>query len=210
MMTTRTISAAGLLCLVLLAGFQPRPKTLFNSKTFAGWSGDTVHTWHIAEGALVGGSLDELVPHNEFLSTTRPYTNFNLRLQFKLVGTGFVNAGVQFRSQRATTPAYEMIGYQADLGKSYWASLYDESRRNKVLVHADSVVVKRVLRVNNWNDYRIRCEGARIQIYLNGQRTVDYTEADPSIPQSGLIALQIHGGGKAKVAYKAITISELP
>jgi Domain of Unknown Function (DUF1080) len=199
-----------MLCLVLSASFQLRPAPLFNGQTFAGWTGDTVHTWHIRDGALVGGSLEQTVPHNEFLSTTQPYTNFDLRLKFKLVGIGFVNAGVQFRSGRATEPAYEMVGYQADLGKGYWASLYDESRRNKVLVHADSVLVRRVLHVNDWNDYRIRCEGRRIQIFLNGQRTVDYTETDLTIPQSGLIALQIHGGGKAEASYKAITISKLP
>lgn len=210
MMITYKLSFAGLLCLVLSASSQLHPTPLFNGQTFAGWAGDTGHTWHIRDKALVGGSLTQMVPHNEFLSTTRSYANFDLRLQFKLTGTGFVNAGVQFRSGRATAPAYEMVGYQADLGKGYWASLYDESRRDKVLAHADSVLVRRVLRVDDWNDYRIRCEGPRIQIYLNGQRTVDYTETDPAIPQSGLIALQIHGGGKAEAIYKAITISELP
>jgi hypothetical protein len=39
---------------------------------------------------------------------------------------------------------------------------------------------------------------------------VDYTEEDPSVPASGLIGLQIHGGGKALVSYRDITIEELP
>ena len=41
-------------------------------------------------------------------------------------------------------------------------------------------------------------------------QTVDYTEPDPEIPQTGLIGLQIHGGGKAKVFYKDLMIEELP
>jgi hypothetical protein len=54
--------------------------------------------------------------------------------RFKLVGTeGFVNGGVQFRSQRVPNH-FEVSGYQADLGEGYWGALYDESRRNKVLV----------------------------------------------------------------------------
>ena len=111
------------------------PVPLFDGKTFAGWEGDTAKTWRIADGALVGGSLTETVPLNDFLTTTRSYGNFILRLKFKLIGTdGFINAGVQFRSQRLTKPAHEMTGYQADLGDKYWASLYDESRRNKTLV----------------------------------------------------------------------------
>jgi hypothetical protein len=67
----------------------------------------------------------------------------------------------------------------------------------------------KVLKPDGWNDYQIRCEGKRIRLWINGLQTVDYTEADNSIPQSGLIALQIHGGGKAQVSYKDITIEQL-
>jgi hypothetical protein len=186
-----------------------KPVSLFDGKTFKGWQGDTLHTWRIEDGAIVGGSLIKEVPHNEFLSTTRSYSNYVLRLKFKLTGTGFVNAGVQLRSQRATDPAYEMIGYQADLGEKYWGCLYDETRRNTVLAKPDINAVLKVLKPDSWNEYQIRCEGKRIRLWINGKQTVDYTEADNSIPQTGLIALQIHGGGKAQVWYKDITIEEL-
>lgn len=196
------------------ADFTSRPakkQHLFDGKTFNGWEGDTVKTWRIQDGALVGGSLSETVPHNEFLSTTRSYSNFVLRVKFKLLGDeGFVNSGVQFRSQRISNPPYEMRGYQADLGDGFWASLYDESRRNKVLVMADTAQISRLLRRNDWNDYEIRCEGRRIRLRLNGKQTVDYTEEDLTIPQTGLIAFQIHGGGKAEVHYKDIILKELP
>ncbi|AQG78599.1 3-keto-disaccharide hydrolase [Spirosoma montaniterrae] len=183
---------------------------LFDGRSFRGWEGDTARLWHIRDGALVGGSLTEMVKNNDFLCTTRSYKNFELTLNWKLVGTGFVNAGVQFRSQRLTNPAYEMTGYQADLGKGYWGCLYDESRRNTVLARPDSAQVQRVLRLNDWNEYKIRCNGPRIQIWLNGLQTVDYTEPDPAIPQTGVIGLQIHGGGKAEASYKNISIEELP
>lgn len=184
---------------------------LFDGKTFNGWEGDTVNTWRIQDGALVGGSLTRKVPHNEFISTTKSYSDYSLKLKFKLTGTvGFINGGVQFHSQRISNPSFEMIGYQADLGKDYWASLYDESRRNKLLATADPEKVKQLLRLNEWNDYEVRTEGRRIQIFLNGEQTVDYTEEDLSIPQSGLIALQIHGGGQAEVHYKDLMLRQLP
>lgn len=187
-----------------------KPTSLFDGRTFRGWEGDTARLWHIREGALVGGTLSETVAHNDFLCTTRSYANFVLTLKWKLIGTGFVNAGVQLRSRRLTNPAYEMTGYQADLGKGYWGSLYDESRRNKTLTQPDSNRVTRALRVNDWNEYKIRCEGRRIQIWLNGQPTVDYVEPDPAIPQTGLIGLQIHGGGQAEASYKDIILEQLP
>lgn len=189
---------------------QKKPVKLFDGKTFSGWEGDTKKTWRIEDGAIVGGSLIENVPHNEFLATERSYSNFILKLKFKLTGEeGFVNAGVQFHSKRHTDPAYEMIGYQADLGKDYWGSLYDESRRNLTLAGSDSLLIKRILKKNDWNDYEIRSENRHITLLINGKPTVHYYEKDASISQSGLIALQIHGGGKAEVRYKDIIIKEL-
>lgn len=180
---------------------------LFDGKTFTGWEGDTQKTWRIENGALVGGSLTENVPRNDFLVTTREFSDFVLRLQFNLEGTeGFINSGVQFRSQRAKTPAHEMVGYQADIGAKYWGALYDETRRNTVLAGPDQAAILKHVRLNDWNDYEIHARGRHIRLVLNGQQTVDYTEPDPSIPQTGRIGLQIHGGGKAQVSFRNITI----
>lgn len=184
---------------------------LFDGKTFNGWQGDIKNTWRIENGTIVGGSLEKTVPQNDFLCTARMYDNFILKLKVKLTGSeGFVNSGIQFRSIRASNPANEMIGYQADWGKDYWGSLYDESRRNKTIAKPDSAQVLKWVKINAWNDYEVKAEGRRIRLYINGHQTVDYTEPDSNIPQSGLIGLQIHGGGKAQVAFKDIFITELP
>ena len=63
------------------------PVSLFDGRTFAGWEGDTNKTWRIENSEIVGGSLEGDVPRNEFLCTTREFTNFVLRLKFKLIGT---------------------------------------------------------------------------------------------------------------------------
>ena len=185
---------------------------IFDGKTFKGWEGDTNKTWRIAEGALVGGSLKETVAHNEFICTTRSYTNFVLRLKFKLAGTeGFINGGVQVRSKHVDNPPYELSGYQVDMGDpEWWGCLYDESRRNKVVAKSDMAEVNKVLKRGEWNDYVIRCEGKRLRASLNGYQTFDYTEPDDAIPQFGIIGLQVHGGGKTEAWYKEITIEELP
>jgi Domain of Unknown Function (DUF1080) len=183
---------------------------LFDGKTFNGWQGDIKNTWKIENAAIVGGSLEKTVPQNDFLCTARTYDNFILKLKVKLTGSeGFINSGIQFRSIRSSDPANEMIGYQADWGKNYWASLYDESRRNKTIAKPDSAQVLKWIKINDWNDYEVKAEGSRIRLYINGHQTVDYTELDANIPQTGLIGLQIHGGGKAQVAFKDIYITEL-
>ncbi len=196
----------------LLCGAEDTQKiSLFDGKTFQGWTGDTNHTWRIEDGAFVGGSMEKPVPHNEFLRSQETFTNFVLHLKVKLVGkSGFINGGVQVRSRPVANPPYELSGYQADMGAGWWGCLYDESRRNKVLQRPDAADVANALKPNEWNEYTIRCEGPHLQTWINGTRMVDYTEPDSSIPQSGILGLQIHGGGPAEASYKDITIEILP
>jgi len=182
-------------------------KKIFDGKTFKGWEGN-LKWFRIADGAVVGGTLKKRIPRNEFLCTRKRYGNFELRLKVKLVG-GKGNAGIQFRSERIPNHN-EVKGYQADVGKNWWGCIYDESRRRRVLARADRKKLAKVLKPAGWNDYVIRCEGPRIQMWLNGYRTVDFTEPDKKIPAAGIIGLQIHGGGPSEVWYKDITIEELP
>ncbi len=193
----------------LLAQSTQKATSLFNGKTFTGWEGDTLNTWRIINNALTGGSLNQTVPHNEFISTTEIFGDFELTLEFKITGTGFVNAGVQFHSERSKNPVYEMIGYQADLGEGYWASLYDESRRDLTIVQPDSALIKKILKPDTWNRFKIKSVGRRIRIWLNDVQTVDYSEPDEKIAHTGKIALQVHGGGKVLAGYRNIKIIRL-
>ena len=204
-----------LLTLAVLTAAAPliaaeKPVSLFDGKTLTGWEGDTAKTWKVEDGAITAGSLDAVVPRNEFLCTTASYENFELKVTFKLVGDkDKANAGVQFRTARIPNH-HEVSGYQADVGQDYWGALYDESRRKKVLVKPSKEVIEQAVKRDDWNEYVIRCEGPRVRLWLNGTLTVDYTEADPKIARSGIIGLQIHGGAKAKVYYKNITVELLP
>ncbi len=180
---------------------------IFDGESLAGWEGP-LKFFRVEDGAIVGGRLDGAIPKNQFLATTRSYTNFDLRLRFKLLGDD-TNAGIQVRSVRVPNH-HEMVGYQADLGQNYWGSLYDESRRRKVLAQANLNELYAVLDKKGWNDYRIRCEGPRVKLWINGYQTVDYTEPDASIPRHGFVALQIHSGPPGEAWYKDITIEELP
>ena len=74
----------------------------------------------------------------------------------------------------------------------------------------DLAAVNAAIKPGEWNEYRIRAEGPRIQTWINGVPALDYTEADPKIAQDGHIGIQVHGGGKALVQVKDVTIEELP
>ncbi len=181
---------------------------LFDGKSFKGWNGDQ-KIFRIENGAIVGGSLQEKISQNEFLCTDKEYGNFVLRAKFKLVGDPTkANAGIQFRSQRIPNNN-EVSGYQADLGQNYWGALYDESRRKKVLAQPNLDELKKVLKMNDWNQYEIRAEGKHLRLSINGFQTVDYTEAEQGIAEQGCICVQIHAGPPSQASYKDITIEEI-
>ncbi len=207
-MNSRTLTLS--LMLWCLAPAFAATTNLFDGQTLTGWEGETNSVWRIRDGVIVGGSLNGN-PRNEFLATRTSYRNFRLRLDYKLVGTeGFVNGGVQFRSQRLVNPANEMSGFQADIGAGFSGCLYDESRRNQTLVRADTNLVARVEKPGDWNRYEIVARGPEIELTLNGQRTASWVERAPGIAAEGLIALQIHGNCKAEISFRDITLEELP
>jgi hypothetical protein len=203
------------IALVVMAGFgavhaqqpgSPKAVSIFDGRTFDGWEGN-LKIFRIQDGAIVGGSLAGKVARNEFLCTTKTYGDFELRLKVKLLGEG-ANAGIQFRTKRIPNH-HEVSGYQADMGQGWWGALYDESRRNKILQGPHQAKLKDVVKAGEWNDYVIRAEGKRIQLWLNGVRTVDYTEEDPKVEATGVIAVQIHGGPPSEAWYKDITVVDL-
>lgn len=207
------LAACVLLLAALSAPAEEKPKleagfvSLFDGKSLDGWEGN-LDVFVVRDGAIVGGSLKKEVARNEFLTAKSEYDNFELRLQFKLLGGERANAGIQIRSQRIPDH-HEMIGYQADMGNGWWGCLYDESRRKKVLAGPQKEDPDKLVQQNEWNDYRIRCEGRRIRLWINDKPTVDYTEADEAIPRKGLIGLQIHGGPPSEAWYRNVRIKEL-
>jgi len=177
--------------------------SLFDGKTLAGWEGDE-HLWKAENDMLVGDSAG--IKQNEFLATKKSYSDFELRLEFRL-RKGEGNSGIQFRSKRVAASS-EVSGYQADIGEKYWGCLYDESRRNKVLVQAPAELEKS-LHKEDWNSYVIRAEGNHITLSVNGVTTVDYRENEESIAREGIIALQVHAGGPLRVEFRKLRIKEL-
>jgi poly(3-hydroxybutyrate) depolymerase/prenyltransferase beta subunit len=192
----------------LLSGLPPVLETagytpLTNGKGLAGWEGNT-ELWTIQDGMLIGRSPG--LDHNEFLATTNSYRDFSVRLNFRLVD-GKGNSGVQFRSVRV--PKGEMSGYQADIGEGYWGSLYDESRRNKVLAAARSEALD-ALHKTDWNRYHVIAMGDKVILRLNDVTAVNYREPDADIARSGLLAVQIHAGAPMEIQFRDLMVQPMP
>ncbi len=204
MSSLRRLLCSECLLLVLVASCAGNGATsAFDGRTLTGWEGSAEY-FRVEDGAIVGGTDAAPIPQNEFLCTEEEYGDFELELSFAL--DEGVNSGVQIRSQRIPG-SHETIGYQADLGEGYWGAIYDESRRNRVLIGPPEGLIDQILDREGWNRYRVLAEGPRIQLFINGRQTVDYTETEPDIAQRGRICLQIHSGPPGEARFHDIRIS---
>ena len=185
--------------------------SLFDGKALSGWK--TVNPahqklWYVADSAITSGDKINKIPENTYLYTDKEYGDFEFRCLFRLSGdqkTGMINSGIQYRS---FVQDGKMIGYQADIGRGYWGDIYDEHRRGK-LIGGDLRTLRHLLKEDGWNSYIIRAKGNHHELYINGVKTCDYLEKDSKIPARGVIAVQIHSGGAAKVEFRDLTITEL-
>lgn len=179
-------------------------KPLFDGKSLAGWTGDT-ELWKVVDGTLVGSTEGRTLKKNTFLTTTKPYKNFVLRLKFKLRNG---NSGVQFRSK--LFDEHVVRGYQADIAENqFMGILYEEGGRG-FLKNVNADEVRPHVKADDWNEYVITADGPHITQQLNGFTTVDYTETSDKGAPEGIIALQLHVGDPMQVQFKDIELKELP
>ncbi len=201
-----------ILAFVSGAALHAEPVSLFDGKTLDGWDYDP-KIWRVENGVITGGSTTEKIKENHFICTKKSYQNFELKLTIKCSGdpkTGMINSGIQIRSLRVPGGAH-MSGYQVDCGAGWFGKIYDEFRRNKVIAEPiDAAALDKAVDVFGWNEYRIRAEGPRIQVWINGVAAIDHTEQDKNIALDGLIGPQVHSGGICLVQVKDVTIEELP
>src|SRR5262245_19476023 len=128
-----------------------------------------------------------------------------MQFQVRLTGAN-PNSGVQIRSEIMDQKTFAVRGPQCDMGQIYWGSLYGE-HFGGMMKQADAELVKKVLKDQEFNDYEIRCVGKHVTIKLNGETTVD--GEFEKMPDRGIIAFQIHGGGPMEVTLQDITFKEL-
>ena len=207
------VSPAGVLSAEGPPARSEKAKPLFDGKTLEGWEAPPPMLWSVKDGCITGGDGVKKIPYNDFLCTKASYSNFILHLKIKLTGdpkTGFINSGIQIRTQRNPT-GHEVCGYQCDYGEADWyGAIYDEGRRDRLMMKTNIAAIRPVLHLWDWNDYVIKADGKRIQTWINGVQGVDYEEKDEDIASDGIIGIQVHGGGNSTVQVKDIFIEELP
>jgi hypothetical protein len=181
-------------------------KEFFNGQNLTGWEGLLDQFWSVKDGAIVGSTAPKGINFNTFLCSKKKYKDFELQFQVKLTPGKSGNSGVQIRSHIHNMKTFAVTGPQCDMGQQYWGSLYGENFGG-MMKAADAELVKKILKVEDFNDYYIKCIGKHVTIKLNGETTVD--EDFPKMPDEGIIAWQIHGGPAMEVTFRKIQFKEI-
>jgi quinoprotein glucose dehydrogenase len=178
--------------------------SLFNGKDLDGWDGDPA-VWRVENG-YISGKADKIA-RNTFLIYGRPFKDFVLEAKVQLIKAGpFPNSGIQYRSVVADPKQWIVHGYQADVGETYWGTLYEEKgKRGQILKKRDEV--QRAVRDDDWNQYVIEARGATLRHTLNGVDCGEFVDEDEQARRlEGIIAFQYHAPGQFEVRFKDVRI----
>jgi hypothetical protein len=198
-------------------------KQLFDGKTLTGWRNP--YEWGKAE--VVDGEIRLTAEKKFFLVTEKPYTDFIFEGEVFLP-PGQANSGFMFR---AHVEKNKVFGYQAEVdgsSRKWSGGLYDEGRRawfispkndakkeataeeKKVCEESIAAFRKRAgeaFKRNEWNKYRITCQGKKIKIEVNGVVT---TEVEDDMDASGPVGIQHHGEKGGQIyRFRNLRIKEL-
>ena len=197
------------------AGF----RLLFDGRSSTGWRGYRQQTlpdnWQVRSGALIRVAAGpDIVSADEF-------ANFELRLQWKIEKGG--NSGIMYRVSEDLESTYESgpeMQVLDDANNREGKNPLTAAGANYGLYPAKPGLVHPA---GEWNDVRIVVDGAHVEHWLNGTKSVEYElwshdwkdrVASTKFKQwptfglnhAGHIALQEHD---ARVAYRSIRIKVL-
>ena len=188
-------------------GFTP----LFDGKTLTGWT----NPYTFGKAEVVNGEIHLTAEKKFFLCTEKPYANFVFEGDVHLP-EGKANSGFIFRGR---VKPNSVTGYQAevdgDIARMWSGGLYDEGLRmwfvspKKGDAASEAAFKERsaeAFKRNDWNTYRITCDGHKIKIEVNGVTTTDITDDRDA---TGPIAIQHHGEKGATYRFRNLRIKEL-
>ncbi len=197
----------------------------FDGKSLADWEGDMAY-WSVKDGAIVGQTTAArpLGESTYLVWKGGELRDFELTFEYRLVGG---NSGVHIRSFGAAPLAIRGLQADIDAGPDFNACLYEHGGRGLVAMRgqistwfdnstqrsiefADADKLNGVARAEQWNRYKVRAIGNRVDLELNGYPMCTFLDRDVAkFTPAGLLALQLHEGAPMKVEFRGLELRTL-
>ena len=167
---------------------------LFNGKNLSGWS--TSGNWQVNKNQLLfikpRTGEHGWQRYADYLWTDKQYSNFVLRLEYKLPPNG--NSGIFLGVKDKKNPVYE--GIEVQILDSY-------GKKEPLTAHDSGGIIgiappkKNMARpAGKWNQIEITCQQDRLIVELNGETIIDLALSEKIArphPLAGYLGLQDHG-----------------
>lgn len=214
--------------------------SIFDGKTMKGWhvSSKTGHSgpsknksggkWEIVDGAIIGSQ--DIPGNGGIIITDEKYSDFEVSIEMK--NDFGPDSGLFLRSTEDGKCYQAMIDYHAN---GNLMGVYGEGLGGKphlrnftfqklvTEIREDAAPVKLPVPADKWADFwkhgewnelkaSIVGNPPKVTTYIKGIKFMEYTDTEKRLPDSGGIALQVHGGGdftKEFVRYRNIKVRKL-
>jgi hypothetical protein len=216
-------------------------ETIFDGKSLDGWhvSAQTGHSrtsnntsggkWVVADGAIVG--CQDIPGNGGIILSNRSYGDFEVIVEMR--NDYGPDSGLFLRSNERGQAYQYMVDYH-DNGNL--AGIYGEGLSGQIhhrnfdlgptpedfrpKEHAVPCPLtpeqwKQLWKHGEWNQLRARIVGNPPQVttWINGVRIMEFQDTEARHPSTGMIALQVHGGGdftQQFVRYRGVKVKTLP
>lgn len=204
-------AAAALLAEGIPAGF----RSISAGPNLEGWHVSQVShhgntPWKVENGVLM--ATQDRKGNGGIALTDKRYKNYEVYLEMN--PDYGCDSGLFLRSTEKGEAYQVMLDY---LPGGNMGGIYGEGL--KEVEGAPAKDWEKYWKKGDWNTIRARIEGAapHIQVWMNGAQITDWTDTANHLPdgaEDGMIAVQIHGGGRCQPGlyhrYRNIAIRELP
>jgi hypothetical protein len=172
---------------------------LFNGRDLTGWKVPEPNPfWKVADSVLVGENDEK--QKGSMLYTEKAYLNFVLEAEVRWKGD--IDSGFMFR-----TPELQLqIGISRSLKIDMTGSFYTGGAE-KYPVAGRAKGLEKVLKLGDWNKFKLEAVGNVFKVWLNGEKITEYE--DPKYKDAGPIGLQIHPGVAMKVEFRNVALKPL-
>jgi hypothetical protein len=205
-----------LACGALLAqGIPPGFKNISAGPKLEGWHVSQVNhrgttPWKVENGVLM--ATQDKPNNGGIVLTDQRYKNYEVYLEMK--PDYGCDSGLFLRSTEKGEAYQVMLDY---LPGGNMGGIYGEGLKD--VKGAPAPDWEKYWKKDDWNSIRARIEGdaPHITVWMNGTQVVDWTDTANHLPDGatdGMIAVQVHGGGRCKPGlyhrYRNVAIKELP
>lgn len=241
-MIRRCMAASGLVICLMLATLALAQRQagergftrIFDGKSLKGWriSDKTGHgtggKWVVESGAIVGSQ--DRPGNGGILITEKQYGDFEVALEMN--NDYGPDSGLFLRSNDRGQAYQAMIDYHAGgnlmgvygegIGGFHYRNFTLHETPDKITIETNAAYPcpftpetwKRIWKHGDWNELRARIVGnpPRITTWINGRKVMEWQDTEKRLPDTGGIALQVHGGGDYTsqfVRYRNIRVREI-